>query len=80
MIGTIKRELLDHIIPLNQLHLRKLLHEFINGYYNTNRTHEGIEGKTPIASLVYLPTSAAETKLEATPALIGLYHTYKKVA
>jgi len=80
VIGTIKRELLDHIIPLNQLHLRKLLHEYINDYYNTNRTHQGIEGKTPIASPVYLPTSAAETKLEATPVLNGLYHTYKKVA
>ena len=80
VIGTIKRELLDQIIPLNQLHLHKLLHEYINDYYNTNRTHQGIEGKTPISSPVYIPTSAAETKLEATPVLNGLYHTYKKVA
>jgi putative transposase len=79
VIGTIKRELLDHIIPFNQLHLHKLLHEYINDYY-TNRTHQGIEGKTPIASPVYLPTLAAETNLEATPVLNGLYHTYKKVA
>ncbi|MEH6948426.1 hypothetical protein V7068_15410 [Bacillus sp. JJ634] len=68
------------IIPLNQLHLHKLLHEYINDYYNTNRTHQGIEGKTPISSPVYIPTLAAETKLEATPVLNGLYHTYKKAA
>ena len=80
VIGTIKRELLDHIIPLNQLHLRKLLHEYINDYYNTNRTHQGINGKTPVASPTYLPTSIAETKLESKPVLNGLYHTYKKVA
>ena len=80
VIGTIKRELLDHIIPLNQLHLRKLLHEYINDYYNTHRTHQGIKGKTPVASPTYLLASAAETKLEATPVLNGLYHTYKKVA
>ncbi|MEK4228379.1 integrase core domain-containing protein [Solibacillus sp. FSL H8-0538] len=80
VIGTFKRELVNHIIPLNQLHLHKLLHEYINDYYNTNRTHQGIEGKTPIASPIYLPTSAAETKLEATIVLNGLYHTYKNVA
>lgn len=80
VIGTIKRELLNQIIPLNQLHLHKILHEYIHNYYNTNRTHQGIGGKTPIASPVYLPTTTAETKLEATPVLNGLYHTYKKVA
>ncbi|WP_042350932.1 integrase core domain-containing protein [Bacillus massiliigorillae] len=80
VIGTIKRELLDYILPLNQLHLHKLLHEYINDYYNTHRTHQGIGGRTPIDSPVYLPTSVTETKLEATPVLNGLYHTYKKVA
>lgn len=80
VIGTIKRELLDQFIPVNQLHLHKILHEYIKDYYNTNRTHQGLEGKTPIPSPVYLPTKAAETKLEATPVLNGLYHTYKKVA
>lgn len=79
-MGTIKRELLDYIISLKQLHLRKLLHEYINDYYNTNRTHQGINGKTPVASPAYLPTSAEETKLEAIPVLNGLYHTYKKIA
>lgn len=80
VIGIIKRELLDYIIPLNQLHLRKLLHEYINDYYNTERTHQGLNGKTPIASPTYLPSPIAETKLEVTPLLNGLYHTYKKVA
>lgn len=78
--NPIRRELLDYIIPLNQLHLRKQLHEYINDYYNTNRTHQGINGKTPVASPASLPTSAEETKLEAIPVLNGLYHTYKKIA
>jgi putative transposase len=80
VIGTIKRELTDQVIPLNEQHIRNLLREYINSYYNTDRTHQGIKGNTPIPSTVYLPTSAEVTKLEATPVLNGIYHTYKKVA
>ncbi len=80
VIGTIKRELVDHVIPLNERHLCGLLTEYMKGYYNTHRTHQGINGKTPIPSPVYLPTSVEDTVLEATPVLNGLYHTYKKAA
>lgn len=65
---------------INERHLHTVLREYIQNYYNTDRTHQGIQGKTPIPSPVYLPTSAEETKLEATPLLNGLYHTYKKEA
>jgi transposase InsO family protein len=80
VIGTIKRELTDHIIPINELHLQKLLLEYINDYYNTNRTHQSLGGNTPIPSPRYLPTTVKNTKLKANPVLNGLYHTYKKVA
>ena len=80
VIGTIKRELLDQVIPLNQKHLHKLLREYIKDYYNTDRTHQGINCETPIPSVTYIPTAVEDTKLEATPILNGLYHTYKKVA
>lgn len=80
VIGTIKRELLDQVIPLNQKHLHKLLGEYIHKYYNTDRTHQGINGKTPLPSVTYIPTAVENTKLEATSVLNGLYHTYKKVA
>lgn len=79
VIGTIKRELLEYVIPLNERHLHSLLREYVS-YYNNHRTHQGIKGKTPVPSPIHLPTSAEETKLEATPVLNGLYHTYKKVA
>lgn len=80
VIGTLRRELLDHIIPVNERHLGYLLGEYIHKYYNTHRTHQGIGGRTPIPSPKYSPTTMAETKLKATPVLGGLYHTYKKVA
>ncbi|WP_255407109.1 transposase [Sporosarcina sp. P16b] len=80
VIGTIKRELIDQVIPLNERHLRSLLTEYIKNYYNTDRTHQGIDGKTPMPSPIYLLTSVEDTVLEATPILKGLYHTYKKAA
>ncbi|WP_199173162.1 hypothetical protein [Sporosarcina sp. P2] len=71
----IKRELLAQVIPLNQKHLHKLLQENIEEYYNTDRTHQGINCGTPIPSVTYIPTAIEDTKLEATPVLNGLYHT-----
>ena len=80
VIGTIRRELLDHIIPINEKHLNHLLNEYVHCYYNPCRTHQGIDGRTPIPSPKYPPTTISETKLKATPVLGGLYHTYQKVA
>lgn len=80
VIGIIKRELLDQVIPLNEQHLHNLLTQYIRDYYNSERTHQGISGKTQIPSPFYLPTSVEDTKLDAIPVLNGLYHTYKKVA
>ncbi|WP_431312308.1 integrase core domain-containing protein [Sporosarcina oncorhynchi] len=39
VIGTIKRKLLDQVIPMNERHLHTLLREYIRNYYNTDRTH-----------------------------------------
>jgi putative transposase len=41
VIGSIRREFLDHVIVMNENHLRKLLKEYFN-YYNTQRTHLGL--------------------------------------
>lgn len=79
-IGILRQELLNHIIPLNEAHLYRLLNEYINGYYNTHRPHQGINCKTPIPLPKYPPTTIAKTKLKANPVLNGLYHTYDKVA
>lgn len=45
VIGTIWRELLNYFIPVNERHLEKLLGEYVNDYYNTNCTHQGINGE-----------------------------------
>lgn len=56
------------------------MREYVEKYYNRQRTHQGLDEKTPILSLDYSATTAENTKLKATPVLNGLYYTYKKVA
>ena len=80
VIGTIRRELIDLIIPINRKHVYNLLNEYINDYYNTYRPHQGLNGDTPIPSPEYPPTKMENTELKATPILNGLYHKYEKVA
>jgi len=46
VIGSIRREFLDHVIVLNENHLRKLLKEYFH-YYNFQRTHLGLEKDSP---------------------------------
>ena len=79
VIGIIKRELIDHVIPFNERHLRKLLREYVD-YYNNHRTHQGIGGQTPNVKKMPPPTMMKHTKLVSKPVLSGLYHSYKKIA
>jgi putative transposase len=37
-VGTVRRELLDHVVVLSEDHLRRLLGEYVE-YYNTDRVH-----------------------------------------
>jgi transposase InsO family protein len=78
--GIIRQELTNHIIPINEDHLYRVLKEYVNSYYNTHRTHQGIDCKTPIPLPKYKPTRITESKLKSKPILNGLYHTYDKVA
>jgi len=51
MIGILRRELLDHIIPLDERHLERLLREFVGDYYHPIRTHSSLDGRPPIRSI-----------------------------
>jgi transposase InsO family protein len=79
-IGIFRQELLNHIIPVNQRHLHKLISEYVNKYYNVERTHQGIKYETPVASVIPIETKVKDTVLESQPILNGLYHSYKKAA
>lgn len=79
VVGTLRRELLDHVIVLSQAHLDKLLREFINAYCHVARPHQGLRGDTPIPHERPAPASGP-TKLISIPVLGGLHHRYVRVA
>jgi transposase InsO family protein len=78
-IGTLRRELLNHVIVLNEPHLERLLREFIEEYYHVARPHQGLGGDTPIPTQSP-PDLDGPTTLVATPVLGGLHHRYQRRA
>jgi putative transposase len=73
-IGSARREVLDHVIPLNDRHLRRLGREYI-GYYHEDRTHITLEKTTPRRRPVE-PVLAEPRQLLALPRIGGLHHRY----
>ena len=59
-IGTCRREPLDHVIVLNEQHLRRLLRAFLD-YYHTDRTHLELGKDPPTPRPVCGPTSPRAT-------------------
>jgi len=78
LVGIVRRELFDHVIPLNERHLSVLLKEYV-AYYNNVRTHQALDGGTPVRKGKPPPTLVDDTVLLARPLLGGLYHDYDKV-
>jgi transposase InsO family protein len=74
VIGTLRRECLDHLIILNEQHLSSVLCEFID-YYNRDRPHRTLGLQTP--ELRPHPTAGP---IQSRPVLNGLHHAYERVA
>jgi putative transposase len=58
VIGSIRRECLDHCLILNEAHLRRLLHDYI-GYYNTARPHQSLATTVPSHARCIRPSLGA---------------------
>jgi putative transposase len=74
VIGTLRRECLDHLIVLSERHLCTVLAEFIR-YYNCNRPHRTLRLQTPRPQVV-----TARGPIWARPVLGGLHHAYERAA
>jgi hypothetical protein len=73
-VGTVRRELLDHVIVLNDRHLRQLIKSFLT-YYNEDRTHIGVGKDSPCGRPVKQRPSQ-KANVVSLPRVGGLHHRY----
>jgi transposase InsO family protein len=76
VIGSIRRECLDHIVIFNQRHLRRVLSLYVD-YYQRTRTHLSL-GKDCPESRPMMPRRIG--KVVAIPKVGGLHHRYERLA
>ena len=76
LIGSLRRECLDHVIVLGDRHLRHLLTAYLT-YYHGARTHLALEKDAPTTRRVQTPT---EGRVVAFPEVGGLHHRYERRA
>jgi transposase InsO family protein len=76
LIGTIRRECLDHVIILHKRHLRRLLAAYFQ-YYHHWRTHRALDMDCPLPRLVQRPEVGP---IRQVPEVDGLHHHYERRA
>ena len=74
-VGSCRRELLDHVLAINQSHLKRLLSSYVR-YYHQDRTHCGLQKQTPEKR----PRCSGEGKVVVWPRVGGLHHRYERTA
>ncbi len=73
LIGSIRRECLDHIVVFGESHLRHVLLSYMD-YYNVARTHLSLSKDAPASRAVQ-----RIGRIEARPILGGLHHRYVRI-
>jgi putative transposase len=76
LIGSIRRECLNHVLVLSERHLRRILTHYF-AYYHQARTHLALDKDAPNLRRVELP---AEGKIVQLPEVGGLHHRYFRQA
>ena len=76
VIGSIRRECLDHVIAVSAAGLQRVLTEY-SAYYMRSRTHLALEKDAPISRPVRPPSAG---RVVATPLVGGLHHHYDRAA
>jgi hypothetical protein len=73
LIGTLRRECLDHMIVFGEAHLRRILGKYLT-YYNRSRTHRALNKDAPFSRAVeHLGV------ITSRPVLGGLHHQYCRI-
>jgi len=76
VIGSIRRECLDHIVVIGERHLLGILSKYVD-YYNETRTHLSLAKDAPRPRTVQLPSEGSVVKV---PRVGGLHHEYLRRA
>jgi len=76
LVGSIRRECLDHVIVLGEKHLRRILRSYFD-YYGQSRTHLSLGKDAPLARRVQPPEAGIVVEL---PQVGGLHHRYERRA
>lgn len=74
-VESCRRDLLDHVIALNEQHLKRLLSEYVR-YYHEDRTHLGLEKETPGGRI----RCRFSGRVISQSRLGGLHHRYDRAA
>jgi transposase InsO family protein len=70
-VGTLRRELLDHVIVINEQNLRRLLRDYVD-YYNKDRVHTRLRDSPLGRPTESRPSSLA--RIVGAPRVGGLHH------
>ena len=73
LIGSIRRECVDHFVVWDEAHLRRILQSYAR-YYNNIRTHRSLDKDAPVSRMVQRTGS-----IKSHPILGGLHHHYVRV-
>jgi len=74
VIGTIRQDCLDHILPMGERHLLQTLTAYVR-YYNESRTHQSLDGDAPVSQRA---ESAPAFELVSERVLGGLHNRYRR--
>ncbi len=77
-VGTVRREVLDHLLIFEPRQLERVLKEFID-HYHTSRPHQGLGPKTPIRG-ARVPSESDDSQIIRIDRLGGLLHEYALAA
>jgi putative transposase len=76
LIGSIRRECLDHVIVFNAGHLHRILADYL-AYYHRHRPHRALDQDSPEPRAVEPPDQGNIVEL---PLINGLHHRYSRQA
>src|SRR5215813_10978061 len=76
VIGSIRRECLDHLIIIGEDQLRRILRDYFD-YYHNSRPHQSLERNSPTPREIEPPSKG---RIISIPQVGGLHHDYRRAA